>query len=447
MKRYAFPKTPTALLKPRVKRVVPVASVSSPPRASARRKLSSLFPIIENLSSLANNQYIDIEPSKQPTINHRLPLVPIISGLALVVILAAGFLGWRFYSSAHPSNSNPTEAANTTNRTLSDTYHSDITGQLKLTTIAMTGRGSQGIAIDPQTGYVYVGAFGGLNNACMQGNNQGASYLDVVDPSQDKQVTATVADFAPIWPAVDNSRGNVYLASSSGAVGIFKLGTGKRVGVYQVGGVPHQPAILGNILVASNTYNASQTYYTAVDLDTGKIIGNFQGPRLPHPVIVDPEKKIAYMMGVESGDVQIIDMTTGKPQSSFNLQGGAGQMNISQKYSEIITDANTAGNSAAFYDLNSHQKLGDVGFRGLGTPGTGLEVDDADGLLFVIMGDKNALAIASLKTMKPLGYFKVGPCPYAVRVDEQRSLGFVTNTGDGSLTKFDLKQLTAIFSR
>ena len=371
--------------------------------------------------------------------------------LLLFVLATIGVVGWYVAKAHKPAttvtNTTHQIASSQNTESASDVYMSDITSKLSLKTISMTGKGSQGLAIDPKTGYVYVGAFGGINNACLQGNNQGTSYLDVVDPAQGKQVTATPADFAPIWPAVDDQRGLVYLASSSGVVGIFRLGTGERVGVYRVGGVPHMPAVLGNILVVSNTNDASQDYYSAVNLDSGQVIGAFKGAHLPHPVIVDPDKKIAYMMGVESGDVQVIDMTTGLPQSLFTLEGGAGQLIISKKYNLMITDANKDGDSAAFYDLTSHKMLGTVGFAGLGTPGTGLAVDDADGLLFVILQDRNALAVASLKTMKPLGYFTAGGCPYAVRIDSQRGLGYVTDTGPGALTEFRLSDLKKALGR
>ena len=338
-----------------------------------------------------------------------------------------------------PNTSPSPQNNNVTNPNVS----TDFTDKLNLKTIQLTGKGTQGLDIDSQTGNIYVGSYAGISNRCMQGNNQGSSYLNVVDPGQGKEVAATPADPSPIWPMVDNGRGLVYLASSSGTIGVFKVDTGERVSQISVGGLPHQPAILGNIMVVSNTFDTSETYYSAIDLDTQKVIDHFPAPHLPHPVIVDSNQKIAYMMGVEKGEVVVIDMTTGQPKDHFTLEGGGGQMEISPKFNLAITDSSDPGSSIKIFDLGSKKLLDTVSFPGINTPGGGLAIDEDDGLLFVTILDANSVGVASLQTHKPLGLFKVGNCPYAVRVDSQRDRGFVTNTADATLTQFDLGALKA----
>lgn len=370
--------------------------------------------------------------------------------LIILVITVIGLVGWKvYYKSASPTNkvavnvsSNP---ANT--RMLNDnTYQGDISQKLQLRTVKLTGTGQQGIAIDPNTGYVYVGTYSGISNKCVAGNpNQGQSYLSIVDPSKAKEVAAVTTDQSPIWPAIDDQRQLVYVAASSGSVAVHKLGTGEKIGSIHVGGLPHMPAILGNIMVVSNTHDQSETYYSAVNLDTKQVIGNYKGPSLPHPIALDDQKKLAYMMGVESGQVTIIDMSTGQPVSNFTLAGGVGQMTISTTLNKIVTSANAPGSSMTVFDLSSQKSLATIGFNGANTPGTSVTIDDTTGLAFVVISDQNAIGLASLHTLRPLGYFKTGGCPYAVRLDVQRGKGYVTNSGDGSLTEFDLKNLETAF--
>ncbi|HEV2412242.1 MAG TPA: hypothetical protein VGS28_00350 [Candidatus Saccharimonadales bacterium] len=367
-----------------------------------------------------------------------------VLAILLVAFLVAvvGYIAYRKYHHINSVISRNTSTNTEAQSFNQNSYQGDITQKLHLQTIKLSGTGQQGIAVDPNTGYVYVGAYSGINNRCMAGNpNQGQSLLNIVDPTQAKQVAAVQTDEAPIWPAVDDQKGVVYLATSSGSVAIHKLGTGEKLGSIHVGGLPHMPALLGNLMVVSNTYDQSETYYSVVDLNTNQVVGNYKAPALPHPIAIDEQDKLAYMMGVQSGGVETINMDTGQPVSNFTLQGGVGQMTLSTKLGKIVTSANAPGSSMTVFDLATKKNLGTIGFNGANTPGTSVAIDDATGLAFVVISDQDAIGVASLNTLKPLGYFKTGGCPYAVRLDSQRGKGYVTNSGDGTLTVFDLKDL------
>lgn len=363
--------------------------------------------------------------------------------VAVLVIAAVGFVGWRVMSKDKNEDKPATSTAqNTDSPRPFGNYQGDITSKLKLQQVKLTGTGQQGVAVDEQTGLVYIGTYSGINNKCLAGSpNSGRSLLSVVDPKQAKEIAAVDTDRAPIWPAVDAKRDLVYVAASSGSVALHKRANGEKVGSINTGGLPHMPAQLGNIMVVSNTYDQSQTYYSAVNLDSRKVIGNHKGPRLPHPIVVDEQAKLAYMMGVESAEVALIDMATGQLKEKFTLEGGAGQLAMSKKYSKFVTSANQAGSSLAVYNLSDKKLQGRIGFEGANTPGTVLAIDEDSGLVFVVLGDQNAVGVASLETLKPLGFFKTGGCPYAVRVDSQAGKGYVSNSGDGTLTIFDLDAL------
>lgn len=326
-------------------------------------------------------------------------------------------------------------------------YLGDITNQLKLQQIQLTGKGTQGLAIDQDTGLVYTAAFSGINNKCLAGDTNSSaseSFLNIVDPARSKEIVAVPTDRAPIWPTVDARRDVVYVAASSGSVAIHNRGTGEKTGSINVGGLPHQSAFLGNVMVVSNTYDQSQTYYSVINLDSRTVTANPKGPRLPHPIAIDEEAKLAYMMGVEAAEVTTIDMDTGQPKETFKLEGGGGQMTFSKKLQKFVTDSSEPGTSAAVFDFVTRKPLGTLGFQGANSPGSGLAIDDESGLLFVVISDLNAVGVASLKTLKPLGFFKVGGCPYGVRIDGQRKKGYVTNSGDRMLTVFNLKELSSV---
>lgn len=368
-------------------------------------------------------------------------IVPVL--VFLVVVGIVGLVGWRVMNSKdtpQPTTVQPNQEQPQSK--LSGNYLGDITSKLELEQVKLTEKGQQGIAIDDQTGLVYVGTYSGINNKCLPGNlTGGKSYLSVIDPATAKETAAVVTDGAPIWPSVDSDRGEVYVAASSGTVAIHKTGSGEKLGSIAVGGLPHMPAHLDNILVVSNTNDQSQTYYSAVNLDTKKIIGDYASPKFPHPIAIDTEAKLAYMMGVEAAEVVVIDMSTGKPGETFKLEGGGGQMTLSKKLGKFITSSSKPGTSMAVFDFDSKKSVGTIGFEGVNAPGSGVAIDEQNGLAFVVISDQNAVGVASLETLKPLGFIKTGGCPYAVKIDANRGKGYVTNSGDGTLTIFDIKNL------
>lgn len=341
----------------------------------------------------------------------------------------------------------PAGAAQSQPEQTSVQYLGDITSRLKLQQIQLTGKGTQGLAIDQDTGLVYTAAFSGINNKCLAGDTNSSasqSFLNIVDPVQTKEIAAVTTERAPIWPTVDVQRDVVYVAASSGSVAIHKRTTGEKIDTINVGGLPHQSAFLGSIMVVSNTYDQSQTYYSAINLDSRTVIANPKSPRLPHPIAIDEDEKLAYMMGVEAAEVMVIDMVTGQPKETFKLEGGGGQMTFSKKLQKFVTDSSAPGTSAAVFDFLTRKPLGTLEFVGAHSPGSGLAINDESGLLFVVISDLNSVGVASLKTLKPLGFFKVGGCPYGVRIDGKRNKGYVTNSGDGTLTVFDLKELSSV---
>lgn len=367
----------------------------------------------------------------------------LVGAVLLATFLTVGVISWWLMrpSSPGPTSQNVPSDQKTEASLYKGSYLGDLTSETVVENIAISSLGAQGIDIDPETGQVYIGAFAGLTNKCLNQPGLSGGTLSVVDPAQKKEIAAVTTDGAPIWPAVDASRNKVYIAASSGSIAVHELGTGKKLGSINLGGLPHMPAIVGNIMVVSNTYNQSQTYYSAINLDTEKEIGHYTSPKLPHPIVVDEQLKRAYMMGVEDASIVAIDMTTGQPIETFQLPGGRGQLALWEEQNIAVTDASSGGASLSLFDWRTRQLTQSLGFEGANSPGTVLAIDQTSGLLFVIISDQNAVGVVSLEDRKPVGYFKVGACPYAVRLDETRGKGYITNTGDKTLTVFDLASL------
>ena len=390
---------------------------------------------------------------------------PILVFLVVLITLGlVGVFGWRFWS----RSTNPRAVSRTTEiretsaiplikpteskKSLARTDLGDISAKLNLQSILLTGAGTQGLAVDGETGLVYAGNTGNTISKCDPGDVQerpGRNTMSVIDPAKGIELARVPTDDGPIWPIVDPNRDVVYMANSGGkgTISIHEKGTGIKLESIQLGGMPHAAGVLDNILVVSNTNDKSQTYYAAINLETRKLIAHHPSPKFPHPVVVDAEEKLAYMMGVEAAEVVVIDMTTGQPKETFTLEGGAGQLLLSKKYGKILTDSSQPGTAVAIFDLKTKKQLSAFGFSSLNAPGTGLALDEDSGLAFVVVADKNAIGLFDIEAMQPVGYFTVGTCPYGIRLDPERGKGYVTNSGDNTLTVFAIKEVVAAISK
>lgn len=379
--------------------------------------------------------------------------------LLFVPLFALLLIGAACDKKASPPAANQTPS-NTTSQTSTNTpttntgtqtqgepsgiYQGDITSQVSPEEIVLTGSGTQGLDVDPETGLVYLGNNGSVISKCDPSgvSEVGRDTMSIVDPSQKKELARVATDGGPIWPTVDVERDVVYMAASGkSSIAVHKRGTGEKIQSITTGGLPHMAGIFGNIMVVSNTFNQTQTYYSAIDLTTRKVVGNHPSPNLPHPIVVDPDEKVAYMMGVQDGSVTVIDMTSGEPKETFKFQDAGGQLAISKKFGKAYTSSSKPGTTALGFDLETHEHAATASFTDLNAPGTSVIVDEEGGLLFIVIADKNALGVASATTLKPLGYVTVGTCPYGVRLDVQRGRVLVSNSGSHSLTMFDLAKV------
>jgi DNA-binding beta-propeller fold protein YncE len=334
------------------------------------------------------------------------------------------------------------------------------------TTIKLTGVAPQGLDIDPDTGYVYVGNNGtiisgcdgdssrsGENNAPPATQKPGAHTLSIVDPAQGKELTRVDTESAVIWPLVDTKRNVVYTAGSgNGRVGVHQRSSGVKVTSINVGGKPHAFGLSPNgTLIVSNTYDTSQTYMTAINADSRKVTANHKGPEFPHGVAYDQSRNVFYMVGVKTGDVAVVDGSTGVIKETLKaLEGRFGNSNMlawsENKRRLFIADTQNTSSVTA-YDVDSKKILGSIRFTETSAPAWGMQVDDSSGLLYAALPNADAVGIADTESLKPLGLIKVDTCPYGVRLDTKRGLAVTANQVNATVSTFKLDAVTKALKR
>ena len=119
-----------------------------------------------------------------------------------------------------------------------------------LNTIVLGGgkdvRGAEGISLDENTGYMYIGLNGSIISGCdgdasLGGQPVGGGELSAINPISGIELFSVKTGGAPIWPTVDSDRGYVYvMGSGDGTVTTHELNTGSIINVINIGGKPHQ---------------------------------------------------------------------------------------------------------------------------------------------------------------------------------------------------------------
>lgn len=315
--------------------------------------------------------------------------------------------------------------------------------------IQTSGAGTQGIDVDLETGLVYIAHNG--SNTCKPiapGKDalpKGANTLSIVDPAAGKETVNIETEFSPIWPTVDTKRKVVYVAGSGGTIGSHKLGEGTKIKSLKVGGLPHMVGLSNDgILVVSNTNDGSQTYYSAVNADTFSLIGHFESPKFPHAIVYNQDKNIFYMIGVESGKIVVIDAKTGLSERTFSankIDKNSAQMALAPVLKQLFVSVAVPKEGINVIDAEKETIVNTFDFARQGSPPTSLAIDESRGLLFVVRTDFDAVEILDLKTGQTRGSIAVDDCPYAVRLDTKRGLGFVSSSAKATLTVFNLDQL------
>lgn len=335
-----------------------------------------------------------------------------------------------------------------------------------LRTWPLTGIGPQGLDVDAATGLVYVANNGNVIAGCtgdvsqpghdpatgMEPPREGLSTLSIVDP-ETGEVARVPTGAAPIWPLVDAARGVVRVANSGdGTMTLHALADGALVGRVELGGKPHaigqSPS---GILVVSNTNDASQTYYAVVGAQNDTLLAHHEGPELNHGIAWDEREGVFYLVGVKDGTVNVIDGETGATLASFaGSTDGFGNSNMlafSAESRRLFVSDTKATHVVTMVDVDTRERVGTISFGQGAASAWGMQVDDTSGLLYVALPNADAIGVADATTGAPLALVPVGECPYAVRLDTTRGLGYSTGMVEDDLTVIDLRAVEAALGR
>lgn len=323
-----------------------------------------------------------------------------------------------------------------------------------LRSIQLSSGGTNGLAVDPETGLVYAVNNSTVGDWCGKKIEKRSDSLHVIDPSQAKEVASVTTDKGPVWPLVDTKNDIVYVATSSeGIVAKHRLGTGEKLGTIKVGGLPHDLGLdsESNILLVSNTNDGSQKYVAAVNAQTQQVIAQHSVAAMPHRIMLDPAKRLAYIVSVGSGTVSVFNTVDGTPAGQIET-GGRGTLAFSTTKRQLYIPAPSAEGQAESIKVihaDTKQAVGTIGpfLTNAGHQAFGLAVDERNRLLFASLGDSNYVGIADLDNLKPLAVFEANNCTWGIAIDEKRQLGYVTNTAAGMVTVFDLQKIASQLKR
>ena len=335
-----------------------------------------------------------------------------------------------------------------------------------LSTIVLGGgknvRGAEGISLDINTGYMYIGLNGSIISGCegdvsQGGQPVGGGELSIINPSLGKELYSVATGGAPIWPTVDSDRGYVYvMGSGDGTVNIHNLSDGAKVSVIYVGGKPHQGGLhlSSGKLVIGNTFQSSddinqQKYSSIVNIESLKVEKDFESSPGAHGMAVDQENNLVYFSSVGDGAVTVINILTNEiinkviPKSKYGDAFGGNNMLTRQNKTGRLFQVNTQPSATGLLviDEKSLSLIDVIRFANNKIP-WGLWVDEEQELLFAALPNADSIGVVDLKILKHVLNIKVGECPYAVSVDTQRNVGVSSNQGtpkiNASATVFDL---------
>ena len=327
--------------------------------------------------------------------------------------------------------------------------------------VQLSGAGTEGLDVDKKTGYVYALNNGAIISGCkgdvtQSGGRQevvkGASTLSIIDPATGKEIANVATEQAPIWPLVDAERNVVYAAGSgNGKVAIHELGTGKMIESIALGGRPHAFGLSpSGVLIASNTNDSTQTYMSAIDAATRKLISHHKAPEFPHGIVYDAAKDVFYLVGVKQGDIAIVDGKTGEIKSTMTLTekfNNSNMLAFSSKTRQLFVSDTQQTSAVTVINVDTQKIVGHIGWSRTSWPAWGMEVDDAAGLLYAALPNGNAVGVADVKSLKPLATIPVDECPYAVRLDVGKGKGYTTGQVNATLSIFDLASVKAALGK
>jgi hypothetical protein len=336
-------------------------------------------------------------------------------------------------------------------------------------------RGAQGMALDPNSGLVYIGLNGNIVAGCdgdvsrsgPAPQRPGAHQMSIVDPSAGRELRAVPTGTGPIWPTVDPARRIVYMAGSgSGKVTVHDLTSGDTLSSITVGGLPHAGGLdyTTRLMVVGNTVRtgpsvAEQNHASVIDTATGRVVREFETSPAPHGIVVDQDRHLTYFTAVGDGAIVVVNSATGQvvasgvPKSKYGTADGNNNLLARQAATRRLFQVNAQPGATGILVVDEVTLTAEsvIAFGTTRYIPWGMWVDEPNRLLFAALPNAHAIGIVDLDSLAHVGMIPVGSCPYAVVVDPERRIGLTSNQGtpseNTSASIFDLCPVYAASGR
>jgi DNA-binding beta-propeller fold protein YncE len=318
--------------------------------------------------------------------------------------------------------------------------------------VPISSGGTNGLDIDANNGLVYAVTNSTVSGWCKQPVGTRLDRLSIVDPVSGKEMIAVSTGRGPVWPLVDSTQGLVYVATSDGIVAVHEAGTGNRIASIQVGGLPHDLGLdpVSGLLVVSNTNDGSQKYIALVDTSTREVRAQVEVDSLPHRIMMDRERRVAYVISVESGTITTVD-TANAQVLGATASGGRGTLWFSPALQRLYVPNRDGASPETIRVLSAETKalVGKIGpfLQNAGHQAFSIAVDDKKGMLYAALGDSDLVGVADAQSLRPLAVFSAVDCTWAVKLDEARRMGYVTGVTGGAVAAFSLDEVAAAVGR
>lgn len=189
--------------------------------------------------------------------------------------------------------------------------------------------------------------------------------------------------------------------------------------------------------------NAASSYFNAVDLGSGEVLGQVGDGRYPHTAVFHPEKQIAYLLYISSAHLEVLDLTTLEPIQRYEDLGKApvgSALGPDAEYFFVGTSAGLPGSDSSGVIALSIDDEGLVELAGQRelSRSSGMRIG-TDGRLYVgQQRDSSVVALSADSDLTVQARYEVGEKPHDMYVLEDDETLVVNNAHESCATFVDL---------
>jgi YVTN family beta-propeller protein len=226
---------------------------------------------------------------------------------------------------------------------------------------------------------------------------------------------------------------------SADGIGVVSVKDLKLVRTIPAGSDPEQLAITPDgkrLFIANEDVMAA----TALDIETGQVLGSFKVGEEPEGVNVRPDGRVVYITSEGDNLVSVIDAVNLKLLKSFEVGARPRSTAFLPDSSRAYVPSET-GQAITVVDAQAHRVLQTIKLEGGPTVrpmGTVVSPDGA--LLFATTGRGGSVLFIDTKTNKPVGEVAAGERPWGIAVSPDGKTIFTANGPSNDVTFIDVAE-------